>query len=208
MTMMNGHLLIPILADLRDVLEHSADVIFALDRNLRLVYRNPAWDQFAAENGAPELANNAVIGTDLFQVIGEDLLGFYIAAFERVGREGTIWECLYECSSPQVLRKFRMQIQPLAPSGYLVRNNLVSEQPQPSSAALDSAEYVNSNSLIVVCMHCRCSQRVTPPFYWEFVPAHLERGLPNVSHSLCPVCLEYFYPKAQDAALIPPSRQA
>ena len=189
----------PKLDDLLGALEQSPDVNFALDPDLRLVYRNPAFDRFALHNGAPELAGPAVIGTDLHRVIGRDLFHFYAAAFERVERESLVWECLYECSSPQLFRKFRMQIHPVAPAGYLVRNSLAIERPHVLSAISGVPEYVNSDSIIILCMHCRCSKRSTAPFHWDFVPAHLERGLANVSHSLCPVCLEYFYPKAQDA---------
>jgi hypothetical protein len=47
----------------------SEDVTFALDSELRLLYRNPARDRFALENDAPELAKPAVIGTILLRVI-------------------------------------------------------------------------------------------------------------------------------------------
>jgi len=188
---------IPRLEALRGALEDSADVSFVLDSELHLVYRNPAWNKFASENNAPELATEAVIGTDLLQVIGEDLRPFYTAAFEKVREQRLVWECLYECSSPRVFRRFRMQVQLLAPSGYLVRNSLLVERPHAPSEPAEGAEYVGSNGFIKVCMHCRCSRSATPPFHWDFVPEHLERGLANISHSLCPVCLEYFYPKEQ-----------
>ena len=189
----------PNLDEMLGALDESADVCFALDRDLRLIYRNPAWDRFALENGAPALASHEVLKTDLRQVIGRDLIAYYTAAFEKVERERELWECNYECSSPHAFRKFRMQIQLLAPSGYLVRNHLLVEHPHLSSADTGTAEYLNSNSLIVLCMHCRCSQRAQEPYHWDFVPGHLEPGLTNVTHSLCPICLEYFYPKEKDA---------
>jgi hypothetical protein len=188
----------PKLDDLRGVLEESEAVCFALDLDLRLTYRNPAWDKFALQNGAPELASDAVCRTDLRQVIGRDLIPFYTAAFEKVARDSALWECAYECSSPQVFRKFRMQIHLLAPSGYLVRNNLMVEHAHLPSALSGFPEYLSSDSLINLCMHCRCSRRVNLPSHWDFVPAHLDRNLTNVSHSLCPVCLVYFYPKEED----------
>ncbi len=189
---------IPRFEDLRGALEETADVSFVLDSNLCLVYRNPAWDRFASENDAPELASEAVIGTDLQRVIGRDLVPFYRAAFQKVQQERVAWNCLYECSSRQVFRKFRMQIHPLAPSGYLVRNNLLVEHPHVEVALADNATYVHADSFIKVCMHCRCSRRANDPHRWDFVPAYLERGLANVSHSLCAMCLDYFYPKEPD----------
>lgn len=190
----------PKLEDILGALDQSADVSFVLDRDLRLIYRNQAWNKFASENDASQLAAQSVIGTDLRNVIGSELMPFYVAAFEKVERERTAWECLYQCSSPQSFRKFRMQIQPLAPAGYLVRNTLVIERTHAPAALLDEAEYVNSDGNIVLCMHCRCSRRTTPPLRWDFVPVYLERGLINVSHSLCPVCLEYFYPQVDYTA--------
>jgi hypothetical protein len=184
----------PNLNDLLAALEQSPDVSFALDPDLRLIFRNEAWNRFAAENDAPELAGRDVIGTDLRRVIGGELLLFYSAGFEKVERERVAWECCYECSSPELFRKFRMQIQPLAPSGYVVRNSLLVERPHATAASDEGAEYLNDHAIISLCMHCRCSRRTTPPFRWDFVPSHLKRGLRNVSHSLCPVCLEYFYP--------------
>jgi hypothetical protein len=192
---MSSETFTPKLDDMVDALEESANVCFALDPDLRLIYCNPAWDEFAVGNDAPELASNAVIGTCLREVVGQELAPFYSAAFQKVEREHAAWECTYECSSPEVFRKFRMQIQPLAPSGYLVRNNLTVEHPHVPSAPAEETEYLDSKSLIILCMHCRSSQRANLPSHWDFVPAHLERRLTNVSHSLCPVCLEYFYPK-------------
>jgi hypothetical protein len=189
---------IPNLKDLIGALDQSADVSFMLDRDLHLAYRNEAWNKFAVENDAPELASGNVIGTDLRRVVGRDLLPFYTGAFDKVERERAAWECLYECSSPALFRKFRMQIQILDTFGYLVRNSLVIERPHDSSSLPEGVEYLNADSIISMCMHCRCSRRTTPPFHWDFVPAHLERGVKNISHSLCPVCLEYFYPKVEE----------
>jgi hypothetical protein len=196
---MGTELFTPKLVAMLDPLEESADVCYALDPELRLIYRNPAWDRFALENGAPELACDSVYGTDLQQVIGRELIPFYMAAFATLERDRVVWECIYDCSSPGVFRKFRMQIQLLAPSGYLVRNSLLIEEAHAPSALSSFQDHLSPDSPIILCMHCRCTRRVHMPSHWDFVPAHLDRSLTNVSHSLCPVCLEYFYPKDEDA---------
>jgi len=187
------------LEDVVRALDQSAQVSFVLDTNLRLTYCNQAWNRFALDNGAPELARDGAIGSDLRQVIGKELRPFYLSAFEKVAREKTVWECLYECSSPQLFRKFLMRIHLLSPSGwYLVTNSRVIERPHATAVVTGLEDYLNSDGLINMCMHCRCSRRRSAPEQWDFVPAHLDRGLSNVSHSLCPVCLEYFYPKPED----------
>ena len=180
-----------------DTVEQSPQVSFILDASLRLAYRNQAWNRFAQDNGAPELAEAGVIGTDLRSVIGNDLRPFYLHAFETVAREKTVWQCFYECSSPDVFRKFQMRVHPLARSGwYLVINNLVNEHPHSAPIVGGLHDYVNSDGMITICMHCRCSRRATPPERWDFVPAYLDRTLTHVTHGLCPLCLEYFYPKS------------
>ncbi|GAB4520493.1 MAG: hypothetical protein Fur0018_00040 [Anaerolineales bacterium] len=44
------------------VFDHSADVIFTLDANLRITTVNAAWDAFAWENGAPDWIGAAAVG--------------------------------------------------------------------------------------------------------------------------------------------------
>jgi hypothetical protein len=59
----------------------SPQVSFVLDAKLRVAYRNWAWNRFAIENGAPELAGAATIGIDLQNVVGRELLPFYLQRF-------------------------------------------------------------------------------------------------------------------------------
>jgi len=189
----------PDLSEVIGAVAQSPKISFVLDTHLRITYWNPAWRNFALENGAPELARPEAIGIDLHDVIGEELRAFYLQAFEKVARQASVWECLYECSSPELFRKFQMRIHLLEPSGwFLVTNSLVIERRHDSVVTTGLEDYKTADSIITVCMHCRCSRRVTPPPRWDFVPAHLDRNLSNISHGLCPVCSEYFYPKTAD----------
>lgn len=52
--------------------------------------------------------------------------------------------------------------------------------------------YVDGNELISMCSHCRRTQR-TDDGSWEWVPACVAEQADEVSHGLCPVCLEYHY---------------
>jgi hypothetical protein len=122
-----------------------------------------------------------------------------MSAFEKVAHEGAVWECLYECSSAELFRKFQMRIHRLASSAhYLVTNSLVIARPHATTPAAGMEDYLSPDAVITMCMHCRCSRRTAPPERWDFVPAHLDRNLANISHGLCPVCLEYFYPKPEE----------
>ena len=181
--------------------DDSPHVSYMLDQDLRFRYCNPAWDWFATENGAPGLTGESTVGTDLLPVLGDALRPFYLRAFEQARLSEKVWECVYECSSPDLFRKFRMRIHPLAPSGwFMVTNPLMVESPHASTITAGIERYVQVDGSIIMCSHCRCSRRASPPEHWDFVPAYLEPHLTNISHGLCPVCMEYFYPKPEDYA--------
>ncbi len=186
------------LSRIMQVLQRSAANSYILDSQCRFIYCNPAWDRFAKSNGAPQLTSEAVVGSDLFDAIPDSLRAVYSAAFQEVLNTGLVREQLYECSSPTLFRTFRMRIHLLRPQNwFLVTHVLVSERSHQEAAEPDPDTYVNSDGLITICAHCRCSRRVDSPDQWDFVPEYLqlrqESGM-KVSHGLCPVCRVYFYP--------------
>jgi hypothetical protein len=181
---------------LRSVQE-SSDVCYLLDEDRRLIYCNPAWDRFASANGAARLTGDSVLGTELFAVIPGALSDAYARAFERVSSTGRVWTKLYQCSSPDSFRRFRMRIHPMKRFGwYLVSNTLVVERTHRSEAeAVDQAYF--SGGILMMCAHCRSVRRAAAPERWDFVPAYLRfkgKDRLKVSHGLCPVCSAHFYP--------------
>lgn len=186
------------LSRIMQTLQKSAATSYILDSQCRFIYCNPAWDRFARSNGAPQLTGEAVVGSDLFAAIPDVLRAVYSAAFQEVLGTGLVWERSYECSSPAVFRMFRMRIHLLKPQNwFLVTNTLVLERSHPNLAEPDPNTYVDSDGLITICVHCRCSRRVDSPDQWDFVPKHLQlRGesAMKVSHGLCPICRVHFYP--------------
>jgi len=183
------------IADALLMLKNSEQVSYVLDSSLNLVLHNKAWDRFAKENSAPELAAAEFKGTNLLEVIDESLRPFYKDAFNRVTREKTVWEWIYECSSPELFRKFLMRVYPIEPEGwFLVTNHILVEVDHPTGKTDSMEYYVNAEGQIRVCVHCRCSKRAAPPERWDFVPALLKPEIAIVTHGLCPICKEYFYP--------------
>jgi len=175
------------------VLDRAPAISYVLDSELRFIYCNPAWDRFALENGAPELAEGSAIGTELFTVVPEVLTQFYSRIFEEVRRNKLVWSHVYECSSPEQFRSFRMLIHLLASQCLLVTNTLVVERPHEVIVEGNADVYV-ARGIVCMCAHCRCSQRRDKPEQWDFVPEHFKIRPPGVSHGLCPVCRAYFYP--------------
>lgn len=177
-------------------LERSPAVSFILDPDHRIIHCNPSWSAFAATNGAPQLAGENSIGLNIFEAIPGVLKTFYSDAFARARTLG-VWEVSYECSSPDRFRMYRMRVHALTDRNWLiVTNPLIYESPHRKVAAADSKLYVQSNGLITMCAHCRCSQRVDLKEQWDFVPDYLRLQKQTslvVSHSFCPVCYAYFY---------------
>ena len=189
----------PGLRGLFKALEESALVSYVVDANLQIKYCNAAWDQFAQQNDAPELVGNSMLGLDLRTVLCDDLRPYYLKAFAEAAKSGKVWETLYECSSPNLFRKFHMRLHPLQQQGwFLITNALVIEAPHSATAATNANEYQAADSSVAMCCHCRRSRSVLFPDRWDFVPAHVKRGFYNISHSLCPLCLEYFYPRPEN----------
>jgi len=190
--MVHGHL-----SRIMYTLQRSPAVCYVLDSELRILYCNPAWNDFARLNGAPQLTSDAVIGFDLFDAIPEGLRALYSEAFQQVLRTGRVWEQSYECSSPTVFRIFRMRIHLLkSQNWFIITNPLLVERPHTKAAPSDTKTYVNADGFLTMCAHCRCSRRLDDPGQWDFVPDYLQlspQSPVKVSHGLCPVCRAYFY---------------
>jgi len=172
----------------------TEQVSYILDASLNLVCCNRAWDKFARENSAPELADGAAIGMNLLSVTDERLRPFYRDAFRRVVRENRIWEWEHECSSSECFRKFLMRVHPITPAGWFLVTNCVLVEGQHAPGKTGCKDYVDAHGKIHMCVHCRCSKRAAPPERWDFVPANLKLETANVANDLCPICKAYFYP--------------
>ncbi len=187
------------LSRIMQALDRSPAVSYILDSQFRIMYCNPAWNRFARSNGAPRLAGDLVLGSDLFDAIPDLLKPAYSDAFRHVSSTGLVWERSYECPSPTLFRVFRMRIHLLRPGHWFaVTNTLVVERPHEGTSMADASAntYVDANGIVTACAHCRCAKRVDNPDQWDFVPQYLQLRLgstPTVSHGLCPVCRAYFY---------------
>src|SRR5262245_33163933 len=149
------------------VMERSRSVSYIVDADCRFVYTNPAWDRFAKSNGAAQLKGETMIGTDLFKSIPDVLRAFYSDAFQLVlQQKQSIWDHVYECSSPTRFRAYRMRVHLMeSRSWLLVTNTLVSERNHRKVVESDSDQYL-TDGVIVMFAHCRCSMRKGRPDQW------------------------------------------
>lgn len=183
-------------------LESHPASVFGLFPDGVLAYVNPAWVEFALENGATTLeATPSWIGHRYLDVIATPLRAFYEKLFERAPEVGSALQPLshvYECSSADTYRQFAMKVYALANSGgFVVINTLVTSRPHDTSQREpklpDRARYALADGLILQCAHCRLVRRADNSG-WDWVPAWIEQMPPGTSHGVCEVCLEYYYP--------------
>lgn len=188
--------------ELRQGLEQSGNVSCVIDGALRLVYCNPAWDEFALHNNGEAAAASRVIGTNLLAAVPEPLMQLYeqLLAVARDTRQMRPLD--YECSSANLYRLFRMEIRPIeTTAGFVLVHALRVERPHGidrETFSPDAARYANSRGLITMCAHCRKTKRASEPEVWDWVPAYLSPLAPRtrITHGLCGPCLAYFYPQA------------
>ncbi len=185
----------------RSLLETDPAVIYLLGRGLRIVYCNPAWEQFAAENDGKNLSREAVFGRAVLDDVPEPLQKFYSSAFAQVQKTGDIWEHDYECSSAKLYRLFHMRILPLSFACLLVENSLRIEEQHEMDGSVIAAQfnYLNEHGIVTICCHCRRALRVgsDKQAVWDWIPRFLAGHPGRVSHGLCRACRHYFYPYLQ-----------
>ncbi|HEY6274192.1 MAG TPA: hypothetical protein VIX19_19590 [Terriglobales bacterium] len=178
------------------VLDASPYACFVLSESLDITYCNVAWDRFAREQGgtAAVMARN-IVGKNLLDFVPTDLKSFYREMIDRVRAQGRPIGHDYECSSASVFRLYHLQVYPLkSGSGFVVENSLRVEHPHDRVAREPhDALYSDTNGFIVCCANCRRTRRATDPTIWDWVPAYLESKLLNISHGVCPLCLEFYY---------------
>jgi len=182
------------------VLEESESVIYVLDKSYTFMFCNPAWDEFYWKNGGKgPHACEAVLGTSLFDVIPSVLEKFYADLYERANKTGLPVEHEYECSAPDEYRLLRLRVLPVE-RGFIVSNDSIDTHVRPVPGRVnnpDESLYRDKNGLIVMCSHCRRARRREKLNEWEYVPFFVMKPPADISHGLCDLCLEYYYPEKQ-----------
>jgi hypothetical protein len=181
-------------------LENSKYSIYGLSEELNLIYVNPAWVNFAQENGGNDtLLENLPLGAPITQTFyGEIIKNFYTENYMKVLDTGKPWRHEYECSSINEFRQFHQETYPLKNgTGLIIINTITINLPMKDKRrntlkAIDN-RYVNDTGFITQCSNCRCTQRVKEPEVWDWVPEWLKNMPENSSHSICPICFDYYW---------------
>jgi hypothetical protein len=182
-----------------DTIESSPHSIFALSKDLKLIYFNEAWFEFAKQNnGEPNISVSFPLGTSIEQAISGDAKEFYLSKYREVLLNSKVWKHEYECSSNKMYRVFYQDVYPLKNrEGIIVVNSLKVERlftdKERKVSNLTNVGYSNDDGIIVQCTNCRKTQRPLETEIWDWIPSLVENMPKGVSHSICPICYDYFW---------------
>jgi len=175
------------------------NVIYVFDDRLTLVEVNDAYRKFAEANLAdPQFLAKFGAGCKLLDVIPAPLQPFYTDLYRRA-LSGEVIEHDYQCHSPERYRMFRLRLIPLDDGRVIAENSLRVDAALPGALEVDEAAisgaYVGASGLITQCMCCRKIKAATGAGRWDWIPMLIASRDRRVSHGLCPVCLELYYPE-------------
>ncbi|WP_298777507.1 hypothetical protein [uncultured Polaribacter sp.] len=181
-------------------LEESKNSIYCLSEELDLIYVNPAWVNFAKENGASiQFLKELPIGKHIANTFsGESIKKFYTENYLKVLKTGKPWRNEYECSSKDEFRKFNQNTYPIkGGNGLIIINTLTINSSMKiigrKAIKVVDQRYVNSDGFVTQCSNCRCTQRVNEPDIWDWVPEWVKETPENFSHSICTICFDYYW---------------
>jgi hypothetical protein len=175
------------------------NVIYVFDNRLTMVEINDAYRKFAEANlvGSQFLPKFGA-GCDLLEVIPAPLQLFYTDLYRRA-LSGEVIEHDYQCHSPERYRMFRLRLIPLDDGRVIAENSLRVDTALPGALDLDEAAistaYVGASGLITQCMCCRKVKAASGADRWDWIPLLIASRDRRVSHGLCRVCLELYYPE-------------
>ena len=165
---------------------------YEIDRDDRLTSVSAEWDRFAAENGAPELQSDTVLGRPLWAYIdGADVRHIYEVLFSRIRRDGRERALSFRCDGPDVRRYMRLTLRGLEDGALGLSSVMLREEPRESVPLLDIAAE-RSERFMEMCAWCK---RVPVGADWFEVEEAIERlalfetgELPRITHVICPHC--------------------
>lgn len=167
-------------------------VDYHIDRQDRIAYVNPEWNNFARENDGGYLAGKTVIGTPLWNYISNvDTVRIYKKIVAKVRAEKAPVMIPYRCDSPRKRRYMEMTVLSDGNSHVEFRNELVREVDRAPIPLLDS-NIPRTKGILFMCGWCK---KVKMPAGWTETSEAVEMldllnkpVLPQISHILCNDC--------------------
>lgn len=178
-----------------ETLEKDPHSIYAVDENFNLIYFNEAYFQFARENdGEPQITKNHSLGSNILNAIKGDIKKIYTQALTDVLTTGKSKKLSYECSSIEKYRLFMQKLYPLKNTkSVLILNALQVERDIENKAFRLEKNYLQTTGFINQCSNCRRTQSAIDMEKWDWVPSYISTMPKNMSHTICPICFDYYW---------------
>lgn len=191
------------MSDIGYVSDDAQSSVYHIDSQNCIIAFNDAWRAFAVENGAPELANDAVIGQPLWRYItNPETVHLYQRLLQSVRADRRPIRVPFRCDAPS-LRRF-MELEMAAEDNDGVRFSVVTLrlEARPPVVLLDAA-LARSGGMLRMCSWCK--QIELGEGAWVEVEEAVRRlrlfdhaTLPHITHGMCDACFARLYPKADD----------
>jgi uncharacterized protein YbaR (Trm112 family) len=178
--------------DLMRSVADRADAAYALARDFRIIHVNLGFRRFALANGGEHLCKSWD-GLSAIDAIAPVLRPFYVAAFENAWQTGQPWDHEYECSSPELYRRFHLVAYPVQRQFLVIVHSRTVEVAHTRSVCAPDVRAYEVDGFIKMCSHCRRVRNLSETERWDWVPAYLCNEIQNVSHGLCNPCAEFYW---------------
>lgn len=180
-------------------IEQSDDVTFVVDADFRLTAYNPAYASFGRANGLRELEGRFGLCCSVLQAISGPVKQIYHKLWTRILESGEVVSRDYYCSSALEFRLFRQTAYPLRNrAGLIISNHLVIETPINQREGFIpvklTTEHTTRSGIVIQCSNCRKIKNQRAENRWDWIVEAVVKSSANVSHSICPLCLEHYYP--------------
>ncbi len=167
--------------------------IYRIDSENKIIYVSPSWDDFARENGTPELCEKNVKGQPLLDFFsGMEVKHLYKIMFDKMRNTQKYIELPFRCDSPKVRRYMHTKLSCIDPEAIEFETHILREELRLEVELLNT-DAKRGEGLIVLCAWCKCVK--TPAGWMEVEDAIYEMELfdhaefPKITHGICDKCL-------------------
>ncbi len=176
---------------------------YVLDAKDRLLELSPEWTPFALENDAPELAADKVRGRLIWDFLADRTTCRILAALFDRARRGYPVGYTFRCDAPASRRLFSMSISSLAPGTLTLETDVVLIEKREEPMPLLERAGPRGEQHLRMCSWCK--RVADEKGGWVEVEQAVrdrnlfhEERLPELTHGICPTCLETMLSKLDE----------
>ena len=169
------------------------DLAYRVDANARIRFVNDRWDDFARDNGAPELAGAAIIGRLMSEFIsGAETWHLYGMLTRRAQRVSRPFSLRFRCDAPHAQRFMQMRIEALDDGQIEFRSHALEIRPRAAVAVLTRGAERDPSRLLHICSWCNRGE--VDRLWLEIDQVVMSLGLfegkplPRLTHGVCDEC--------------------